>query len=91
MVRDDTYIYLDVVIDSKFKRNENTEIIMKKVNSRMYCLRKLGLSANRLLMFYNAVISSTISFGAACWGWNVSKQGGWIKPCTEPVVLLVDS
>ena len=68
MVRDDTYIYLDVVIDSKFKRNENTEIIMKKVNSRMYCLRKLGLSANRLLMFYNAVISSTISFGAACWG-----------------------
>ena len=44
---------------------------MKKVNSRMYCLRKLkkfGVSADLLLMFCNAVIASTISFGAACWG-----------------------
>ena len=65
------------MIDSKLKWNENTESMMKKVNSRMYCLGKLkkfGVSADLLVIFYNAVISSTISFGAACWGGNVSKH-----------------
>ena len=34
--------------------------MMEKLNSRMYCLRKLkkfGVSADLLLMFYNAVLS----------------------------------
>ena len=80
----DIYKYLGIVIDSKFKWNENTENMMRKVNPRMYCLRKLkkfGVRADLLLMFYNAVISSAISFGAVCWGGNVSKhdQGRWIK------------
>ena len=50
---------------------------MKKVNSGIYCHRKFkkfGISVDFLLMFYNAVISSTISFGAACWDGNVSKH-----------------
>ena len=50
---------------------------MKKVNSRMCCFRKFkrfGASADLLLMFYNIVISSTFSTGAACWGGNVSKH-----------------
>ena len=50
---------------------------MKKVNSRMCCFRKFkrfGVSADLLLMFYNIVISSTFSTGAACWGGNVSKH-----------------
>ena len=41
----------------------------------MYCLRKLkkfGVSAEPLLMFYNAVISSTISLGGAYW-WEYLK------------------
>ena len=62
MVRDDAYNYLGIVIDSKLNWNENTESMMMKVNSRMYCLRKLkkfGVSADLLLMFYNAVIFST--------------------------------
>ena len=51
--------------------------MMKKVNSRMCCFRKFkrfGVSADLLLMFYNIVISSTFSTGAACWGGNVSKH-----------------
>ena len=75
MVRDDTYKYLDIVIDSKLKWNEKTKSLMKKVNSRMYCLKKLkkfGVSADLLLMFYNAVIYSTISFMGACW-WECFK------------------
>ena len=80
MVRDDTYKYLGIVIDSKLKWNENTEHMMNKVNSRMYCLRKLkkfGVSVDLLLMFYNAVVFSTISLGAACWSGNVSKHDQW--------------
>ena len=55
-----------------------------------------GVNADLFLMFYNAVISSAISFGVACWGGNVLKhdQGkveGWIASYKEPVVLLVDS
>ena len=69
VVTDDTNKCLGIVIDSKLKWNENTESMMKKVNSRMYCHRKLkkfGVSVDLLLMFCNAVISSTISLEAAC-------------------------
>ena len=77
MVRDDTYKCLCIVIDSKHNWNENTKSMVMKVNSRMYYLRKLnkfGVNADLLLMFCNAVIFSTIYFGAACWGGNVSKH-----------------
>ena len=77
MVRDDTYKYLCIVIDSKHNWNENTESMMMKVNPRMYCLKKFkkfGVNADLLLMFCNAVIISIIYFGAACWGGNVSKH-----------------
>ena len=67
VVRDDTCKYLGIVIDSTLQWNENTESLMKLVNSRMYCLRKLkkfGVSADLLLVFYNAVIVSIISWGS---------------------------
>ena len=51
--------------------------MIEKVNSRMCCLRKLyvfGVSADLLLTFYNAVISSVISFVATCWGGKFSKR-----------------
>ena len=69
---------------------------MKKVNSRMCSFRKFkmfGVRADLLLMFYNIVISSTFSTGAACWVGMFQNmiKGGWIKSYIEPVVLLVDS
>ena len=76
VMRDDTFKYLGIVINSKFNWNENIESMMMKVNSRMYYLRnfkKFGVSVDLLLMFYNAIISSTFSIGAACWGRNVKK------------------
>ena len=41
-------------------------------------------------MFYNAVISSTISFEAACWGGNVSKhdQGRVVKAIYRASVIV---
>ena len=39
--RVETYKYLGVVFDSKLNWNENINSVLKKVNTRMYCLRKL--------------------------------------------------
>ena len=39
--RVDTYKYLRVVFDSKLNWKENINSVLKKVNSRMYCMRKL--------------------------------------------------
>ena len=75
------YKYLGVVFDSKLNWKENINSVLKKVNSRMYCMRKLstfGVNVGMLLTFYNAVIYSVIMFGSVCWGGNISKlEGGW--------------
>ena len=49
---------------------------INKVNSRMYCMKKLrsfGINSDMLVTFYNAVICSIIVFGSVCWGGNISK------------------
>ena len=55
---------------------ENINSVLKKVNSRMYCTRKLrsfGVNSDMLVTFYNAVICSIIMFGSVCWGRNILK------------------
>ena len=71
-----------MIFDSKLIWKESINSVMKKVNSRMYCMRKLGSSgvnSDMLVTFYNAVIWSIIMFGSVCWGGNISKldRGGW--------------
>ena len=78
--RVNTYKYLGVVFDSKLNWKEINSVL-KKVNLRMYCMRKLrsfGVKSDMLVTFYNAVICSIIMFGSVCWGGNISKlEGGW--------------
>ena len=74
--RVETYKYLGVVFDSKLNWKENINLVLKKVNTRMYCLRKLRsfrVNSGMLLTFYNAVICSIIVFSSVCWGGNISK------------------
>ena len=50
--------------------------MLKKMNSRMYFMRKMrsfGVNSDMLVTFYNAVICSIIIFGSVCWGMNISK------------------
>ena len=50
--------------------------MLKKLNTRMYCLRKLrsfGVNSVMLVTFDNAVICSIIVYGSVCWGGNISK------------------
>ena len=53
--RVDTYQYLGVVFDSKLNWKENiNSVLKKKVNSRMYCIRKLrsfGVNSHMLVTF----------------------------------------
>ena len=58
MERVDTYKYLGVVFDTKLNWKENINAVLKKVNSRMYCMRKLrsfGVNSGMWVTFYNAV------------------------------------
>ena len=76
MERVATYKYLGVIFDSKLTWRENINSLLKKVNSRMYCMRKLrsfGVNSDMPVTFYNAVICSSIMFGSVCWGGNISK------------------
>ena len=54
-----TFKYLAVVFDSKLNWKENINSVLEKVNSRMYCMRKLrsfGGNSDMLVTFYNAVL-----------------------------------
>ena len=49
MERVDTHKYLGVVFDSKLNWKENINPVLKKVNVRMYCMKKLrsfGVNSN---------------------------------------------
>ena len=75
--RVETYKYLGVVFDSKLNWKENINSVLTKVNTRMYCLRKLrsfGVNSGMLVTFYNAVICSIIVDGSVCWGEKISKN-----------------
>ena len=73
----DKYRYLGLVIDNKLAWHENTDEIIKKVHSRLFCLRKLGpfrVREDILQVFFLSTISSILTYGYVCWGWNASKQ-----------------
>ena len=76
MEKVETYKYFGVVLDSKLNWKENINSVLKKVNTRMYCLKKLrsfGIYSGMLVTLYNAVICSIIMYGSVCWGGNISK------------------
>ena len=68
----DTYKCIGVVFDSKLNWKENINSVLKKVNSRLYCMSKLrSFGVSMLVTLYNAVICSLIMFGSVCWGGNI--------------------
>ena len=82
-----------MVFGSKLNWKENINSVQKKVNTRMYCLRKLrsfGVNSGMLVTFYNAVICSIIVYGSVCWGGNISKfnRGSLEKIVKKKQVIL---
>ena len=69
-----SYKYLGTIIDDKLKFDLNTDMLYKKGQQRLYCLRKLAkFSIDKTLMklFYSAYIESVISFSIICWYGNL--------------------
>ena len=65
------YTYLGTRLDNKLRFFDNVDFIIKKANSRMYCLSKLrsfDVNPKVLSMFYSASVLSILSFGIVCWG-----------------------
>ena len=77
MERVETCKYLGVMFDSKLNWKENINSVLKKVNTRVYCLRKLrsfGVNSGMFVTSCNAVCNVyLITFYSVCWGGNISK------------------
>ena len=69
-----SYKYLGTIIDHKLKFDLNADMMYKKGQQRLYCLRKLAkFNVDKTLMklFYSAYIESVISFSIICWYGNL--------------------
>ena len=74
VARVDTYKYLGIVLNNKLSWGDHVDFIVKKLNSRMYCLRKLNsfhITPEILNVFYSSTIVSVWRYYLVCWGGNV--------------------
>ena len=74
--RVETYKYLGVYLESTLCWSVHIDSLIKKLNVRMYCLRKLstfGVNRKILLMFYNSVICGVWYYCLLGWAGNASK------------------
>ena len=73
----DSYKYLGLKIDSKLNWSNHAHDVCKKVNQRLYFLRKLSsfkVNPEILLLFYRATIESIITYGINCWGSSIMTK-----------------
>ena len=64
------YKYLGTIIDNKLDWSSNIEACCKKVNQRMYFLRKLKqfkVDENILARFYQTIIQSAMPYNQVCY------------------------
>ena len=75
--RVDSYKYLGVVFDEKLTWHNHTQKVQKKLNQRMYFLRKLNcfnVDIKLLSLFYKSCVISILSFCLTAWGGNAAKS-----------------
>ena len=73
----DTYKYLGVTIDSKLDWHPHAAIVHKKLNQRMFFLRKLrsfDIDSKILSLFYHSMIEGVLLFCICCWAGNCREQ-----------------
>ena len=72
-----TYEYLGVMLNNDHSWSSNTDYIISKLNSRLYCLRKLrkfNVNICILKLFYQLVIKCVFKYCCVCWGGNITKR-----------------
>ena len=73
-----SYKYLGIMIDDKLAWHDHIDYLIKRLNVRMYCFRKLNyfhVDKRILALFYESVIASVWRYCLLCWGGNVSQGG----------------
>lgn len=63
------YKYMGMIIDNNLKFDANTDMLCKKGQQRLYCLRKLAkftIDKNLMKLFYSAYVHSVISLSLIC-------------------------
>ena len=71
------YKYLGTTIDDKLNWSDNTDIICKKANQRLFFLRKLRqykVSIPIKQLFYQSVIESTLLYNQVCYYGAAKKE-----------------
>ena len=77
VARVDTYTYLGIVLNNKLSWGDHVDFTIEKLNSRMYCLRKLNsihIRPDILNVFYKSTIVSVWRDCLVCWRGNESKS-----------------
>ena len=72
--RVDTYVYLGVILNNSLTWGDHVDMLIKKLNSRLYCLRKMcniNVRSEILLTFFNSTLCSVWRYCFVCWGGNV--------------------
>ena len=72
-----SYKYLGFTIDEKLNWHQHITIMSKKVNQRLFFLRKLrafNVDKEVLHLFYNAVVQSILTFGISCIGETIALK-----------------
>ena len=72
-----TYKYLGVTIDDKLDWQIHSSTVCKKINKRMFFLRKLRsfkIDTILLSLFYRSTMQSILSFCIAAWGGNIRDK-----------------
>ena len=73
----ENFKYLGIVIDSKLSFELNCEMVCKKSQQRLSCLRKLAkfhVERRMLTLFYSAFIESVLSFSIGVWYGSLSVK-----------------
>ena len=71
-----SYKYLGVHLTDSLTWGDQVDALIKKLNSRLYCLRKMAIFKVRtdvMNMFYNATIYGVWRYCLITWGGNVTK------------------
>ena len=69
------YKYLGIVMDDKLSWHPHVDFLVKRLNIRMYCLRKLNyfnVNPRILSLFYDSVVASIWKYCILCWGESVT-------------------
>ena len=70
----ESYKYLGVHLDNKLNWKENTGVLVKKAQSRLFFLRKLrsfDISPRLLGIFYQGILASVLFYAVLCWGGSI--------------------